>query len=61
MKDKLKDRDGNVLKSYKREICLQTKIVQDKSKYSRSKKHNNGQVDEYLDMFDIDVGSYLKS
>ena len=58
---KPKDRDGNVLKSYKREICLQTKVVQDKSKYSRDKKHKSEAVDEYLDVFDIDVEDYLKS
>lgn len=32
-------RDGNILKNYKKEINLQTKIIKDKKKYSRKKKH----------------------
>lgn len=32
-------RDLNVLKSYKREISLKTRVVLDKSKYSRKEKH----------------------
>ena len=32
-------RDGNIQKSYKREINLQTKVVKDKSKFNRKVKH----------------------
>ena len=39
--NKPKDRDGNVLKSYKREICLQTKSIKDKTKYTRKEKHKS--------------------
>lgn len=39
--NKPKDRDINVLKSYKREISLQTKSVQDKTKYTRKSKHKS--------------------
>ena len=52
----LKSRDGNILKSYKREISLQTKSIKDKTKYSRTEKHQS----DYLDIFDIDVEEYLK-
>ena len=32
-------RDYNILKNYKREINLKTKVIRDKSKYSRKTKH----------------------
>lgn len=32
-------RDRNVEKSYKREINLTTKVIKDKSKYTRKSKH----------------------
>jgi len=32
-------RDGNILKSYKKEINLRTKIIRDKKKYSRKQKY----------------------
>lgn len=32
-------RDVSIIKSYKREINLRTKVVQDKKKYTRKKKH----------------------
>lgn len=34
-------RDHNIEKSYKKEINLNTKVIRDKSKYSRKKKHKN--------------------
>lgn len=41
-KDKsMKKRDQTIQKSYKREINLQTKVVKDKSEYSRKQKHKN--------------------
>ena len=43
-----KSRDGNILKSYKREISLRTTSIKDKSKYSRVQKHQF----DYLDIFD---------
>ena len=40
--NKPKDRDGNVLLNYKREIIsLQTKSIQDKTKYTRKEKHKS--------------------
>lgn len=36
-----KQRNGDVLASYKREINLQTKVIKDKKKYSRKKKHKS--------------------
>lgn len=36
---KIAQRDGNILKSYQREINLQTKSVDSKKKYSRKEKH----------------------
>lgn len=40
--NKPKDRDGNVLLNYKREIIsLQTKSIQDKTKYTRKSKHKS--------------------
>lgn len=38
-KSKPKDRDGNILKSYTREINLQTKVNKDEKKYSRKQKY----------------------
>ncbi len=35
----MKDRDINILKSYKRELNLQPRVVKDKSKYTRKEKH----------------------
>ena len=32
-------RDGNIVKNYKKEINLQTKIIKDKPKYTRKIKH----------------------
>lgn len=32
-------RDPNILANYQRKINLQTKVVKDKSKYSRKEKH----------------------
>ena len=34
-------RDGNILKSYKREISLKTRVVPDKKVYNRKMKHKN--------------------
>lgn len=40
--NKPKDRDGNVLLNYKREIIsLQTKSIKDKTKYTRKEKHKS--------------------
>jgi hypothetical protein len=36
-------RNGDILKSYKREINLQTKSVKSKKKYTRKQKHNKKQ------------------
>lgn len=35
----MKNRDFNILKNFKREINLRTKIIKDKKKYTRKKKH----------------------
>jgi hypothetical protein len=43
---KLKNRDGNILKSYKREICLQPRVVQDKTRYKRKLKHKLNKLSE---------------
>ena len=40
-------RDLNIQKSFQREINLKTKVVPDKTKYSRKKKHKN-KMDDYL-------------
>ena len=34
-------RDHNIVKSFKREINLRTKVAPDKRKYSRKAKHKN--------------------
>ena len=34
-------RDKNIQMNYKREINLQTKVIKDKSKYSRKTKHRS--------------------
>lgn len=34
-----KKRDLNIVKNYKREISLQTKVVRDRTKYTRKQKH----------------------
>lgn len=35
----MKNRDFNILKNFKREINLRIKIIKDKKKYTRKKKH----------------------
>jgi len=40
-KNIVKKRDTNILKSIQREINMNTKVVSDKTKYSRKKKHKN--------------------
>lgn len=35
----MKKRDLNIVKNYKREISLQTKVVRDRTKYTRKQKH----------------------
>ena len=35
----MKYRDNNILKNFKKEINLQTKVVKDKTKYTRKSKH----------------------
>ena len=42
-------RDGNIVKNYKREVNLQTKVIKDKSKYTRKAKHKNKQKRDYSD------------
>jgi len=37
-------RDKNIVKNYKREINLQTKVIKDKKKYSRKAKHKNKDI-----------------
>lgn len=37
----MKQRDQNIKKAYTRELNLQTKVVKDKSEYSRKQKHKN--------------------
>lgn len=37
-------RDPFIIKSYKREINLQTKVEKDKTKYSRKSKHKDNYV-----------------
>jgi hypothetical protein len=37
----MKQRNLNILKSYTREISLQTKSVPDRSKYNRKEKHKS--------------------
>jgi hypothetical protein len=34
-------RDGNIIKAYRKEISLQTKVVASKKKYTRKQKHKN--------------------
>ena len=34
-----KKRDLNIVKNYQREISLQTKVVRDRTKYTRKQKH----------------------
>ena len=36
---KKKKKDLNIVKNYKREISLQTKVVRDRTKYTRKQKH----------------------
>lgn len=36
-------RDINILKGYKRELSLRTKVVRDRTKYTRKTKHK-GQI-----------------
>lgn len=38
-------RNGDILKSFKREINLKTKVVKDKTKYSRKNKHKGKSYD----------------
>jgi len=40
-------RDQNILKNFKREISLKTRVIPDKTKYSRKKKHKNKKDDFY--------------
>jgi hypothetical protein len=40
-----KQRNPDIVKAFKREINLQTKVVQDKTKYKRNKKHKNRMED----------------
>jgi len=40
-KNIVKKRDINILKSLQKEINMNTKVVPDKTKYSRKKKHKN--------------------
>lgn len=35
----MKKRNGDILKAYRKEINLQTKVVKSKKKYNRKKKH----------------------
>jgi len=37
----MKDRDINIIKSYKRELNLQPRVVKDKTKYTRKEKHKS--------------------
>ena len=41
-------RDGNIVKNYKREVNLQTKVIKDKTKYTRKDKHKNQYKDYQL-------------
>ena len=34
-------RDGNIVKNYKKEINLNTKVIPDKKKYNRKEKHKS--------------------
>lgn len=36
-------RDGNIVKNYKREINLQTKVIKNKKAYNRKLKHKEKQ------------------
>ena len=49
-----KSRDGNILKSYKREISLRTTSIKDKTKYSRVQKHQFDYFDMFCDVSDVD-------
>lgn len=41
-------RDENINKSFKREINLRTKVVRDRTRYSRKTKHKNKKIDPRL-------------
>jgi len=41
-------RDGNILKSYKRGINLQTRKMKSKKAYNRKKKHKNQENEGFL-------------
>lgn len=34
-------RDYNIEKNFKKEICLKTRVVRDRTKYTRKTKHKN--------------------
>jgi len=40
---KLKQRDGNIFKAYKREINTQTRTIKSKKTYTRKVKHKKSQ------------------
>lgn len=40
-----KQRDGNIQKAYSKEINLSTRVVPDKTKYTRKKKHKRKNYD----------------
>lgn len=42
-------RDMNIAKSFQREINLKTKVVRDRTKYTRKSKHKNKKVDLRLE------------
>ena len=42
-----KTRNMAIIANYKREISLATKVVRDKSKYSRKLKHKNGGMEQW--------------
>lgn len=46
----MKHRNKDILKSFKREISLATRVVKDKSKYSRKEKHKNSLMNFYYPM-----------
>ena len=43
----VKKREINILKNYKREISLQTRVVRDRTKYTRKIKHQKKSFDFY--------------
>lgn len=43
----VKKREINILKNYKREINLQTRVVGDRTKYTRKIKHQKKSLDFY--------------